>query len=198
MFTGIIEEKGAIINILEDGSNLDFTIETEMTSELKIDQSVAHNGVCLTIVAIDNKQYVVTAVEETLQKTSLGVLKIGDHVNLERCMAMNGRLDGHMVYGHVDQIGKCIGIRKKDGSTIFSFEYENKGNNVLVEKGSITLNGISLTVFDVKENQFSIAIIPYTLEHTNLKTLKVGNTVNLEFDILGKYIHKILSSQNLL
>ncbi len=198
MFTGIIEQKGKVVDSQQNGTNIDFTIEAEMTSELKIDQSVAHNGVCLTVTSVSEQQYTVTAIEETLQKTNLRNLGTGSYVNLERCMAMNGRLDGHMVYGHVDQVGTCIGIEPNEGSTIFSFEYEKKGDNVLVEKGSITLNGISLTVFNVNHNRFSVAIIPYTLEHTNLKDLNIGDLVNLEFDILGKYIHKILSSQNLL
>lgn len=199
MFTGIIEEKGQVIALQKIGTNLDLTIQAPMASELKIDQSVAHNGVCLTVTSLlENNQYTVTAIEETLQKTNLGQLSEYDFVNLERCMAMNGRLDGHMVYGHVDQIAICVAIEENEGSTLFTFEYEQKGNNVLVEKGSITINGISLTVFNVIDNKFTVAIIPYTLEHTNLKHIKEGFQVNLEFDILGKYIHKILSSQNLL
>lgn len=199
MFTGIIEEKGQVIGLQKVGTNLDLTIQASMSTELKIDQSVAHNGVCLTVTSLlENNQYTVTAIEETLEKTNLGELIENDFVNLERCMAMNGRLDGHMVYGHVDQIATCVSIEQNEGSTLFTFEYKQKGDNVLVEKGSVTINGISLTVFNVIDNKFTVAIIPYTLEHTNLKHLKEGQYVNLEFDILGKYIHKILSSQNLL
>ncbi len=199
MFTGIIEQEGTITKLEKEGTNLHLTVKAEMTPELKVDQSVAHNGVCLTVTDIlEGNQYKVTAIEETLQKTSLGSLSQGDIVNLERCMQMNGRLDGHMVYGHVDQVGVCINVEEQGGSTLFSFEYDDTKGDVLVEKGSVTLNGISLTVFNVDKNRFTVAIIPYTLEHTNLKNVKTGDKVNLEFDILGKYIHKILSSRNLL
>lgn len=192
MFTGIIETLGRITDIREEGTNRHFTLSSKITNELKIDQSVAHNGVCLTVVDIKGDNYTVTAIDETLSKTNLGTLSIGDNVNLERCMLADGRFDGHMVYGHVDTTGICIGKENREGSTIFTFEYESGHDRIIVEKGSITLSGISLTAFDVTDNEFKVAIIPYTLEHTNLKNVVKGDTINLEFDILGKYIRKIL------
>jgi len=194
MFTGIIEELGKISNLELDKTNLHITVEAPFTTELQIDQSVAHNGVCLTVIALTDQTYTVTAIEETLEKTSLGNLKVGNVVNLERCTKIGSRLDGHIVQGHVDQTAKCIGIKNTDGSWFYTFEYETKGN-ITVEKGSITVNGVSLTVVDSKENQFSVAIIPFTQEHTNFHTLEVGTLVNLEFDIIGKYVAKLIQQQ---
>ncbi|MFV0530694.1 MAG: riboflavin synthase [Flavobacteriales bacterium] len=191
MFTGIIEDLGKITQIVKDQDNLHITVSSSFTNELKIDQSVSHNGVCLTVIHINHNEYTVTAVKETLEKTNLNQLKIGDKINLERCLKMNARLDGHIVQGHVDQIATCIKIENANGSTFFTFEYEPKGNTT-VEKGSVCVNGISLTVINSMQNQFSVAIIPYTLNHTNLKHIKVGDSVNLEFDIIGKYIAKLM------
>lgn len=190
MFTGIIEDLGEIKSIEKEGSNIHFTLTCSFVNELKIDQSLAHNGVCLTVVAIDGENYTVTAIDETLIKTDLGGWGIGDKVNLERCMPANGRFDGHIVQGHVDTTGKCVSIDEKDGSWVFTFQYSTE--NMTVEKGSITVNGASLTVVNSKDDRFSVHIIPYTYEHTQFHTLKVGNTVNLEFDILGKYIAKMM------
>lgn len=194
MFTGIIEQKGKIIELKKEQSNLHITVEADFTNELQIDQSVAHNGVCLTVVELTEKNYTVTAIDETLQKTNLRHLEKGDVVNLERCTKIGSRLDGHIVQGHVDQVGKCIKIENSDGSWVFTFKYENDGN-ITVEKGSITINGVSLTVFNSLDNQFSVAIIPYTYEHTNFHTLKIGSIVNLEFDIVGKYVTKLIEKQ---
>ena len=194
MFTGIIENLGEIIAIKKDKSNVHFTIKSSLISELKIDQSIAHNGVCLTVVEIDNQtnSYVVTAIEETLSKTNFKSLKVGDLINLERAMKLGDRLDGHIVQGHVDQIGKCLSIKNENGSWIFTFEYDfSLSQNITIEKGSITVNGVSLTVVNSKRNQFSVAIIPYTFNHTNFCKLNVNDTVNLEFDVLGKYVAKI-------
>ncbi len=191
MFTGIIEELGKVTNLELEKSNLHITVEAPFTAELQIDQSVAHNGVCLTVIALSDKTYTVTAIEETLEKTSLRTLEIGNVINLERCTKIGGRLDGHIVQGHVDQTAKCIDIKNTNGSWFYTFEYESKGN-ITVEKGSITINGVSLTVVDSKENQFSVAIIPFTHEHTNFHTLKLGSLVNLEFDIIGKYVAKLI------
>ncbi len=190
MFTGIIEQLGTIKSIEKEGENIHFTLVAEFTQELKIDQSVAHNGCCLTVVQLDENQYTVTAIQETLIKTNLSEWKVGTKVNLERCMVMNGRLDGHIVQGHVDTTAKCIGVENKDGSWKFTFDYSS--NDVTVEKGSITINGTSLTVVDSKENQFSVHIIPYTYEFTNFHQLEIGSTVNLEFDIIGKYVAKMM------
>ena len=195
MFTGIIETI-AVISKLEMGKgNLHITLKSNLTNEFKIDQSVSHNGICLTVVDINNKEYVVTAIEETISKSSIGSWKVGDQINLERAMKMGDRLDGHMIQGHVDQIGKCIDIVEKDGSWFFTIQY-SESNNITVEKGSIAINGISLTVVGSNNNSFSVAIIPYTYSNTNFKTLKVGDTVNLEFDILGKYLEKMLYKHN--
>ncbi|MDG1333309.1 MAG: riboflavin synthase [Crocinitomicaceae bacterium] len=191
MFTGIIEQLGTVTGIRQENENVHFTVKAEMTPELKIDQSVAHNGCCLTVVEIDNDEYVVTAILETLKKTNLGTWEVGTKVNLERCMIMNGRLDGHIVQGHVDATGKCIGIENQDGSWKYTFEYDT--DMVTVEKGSITVNGTSLTVVDSKEKQFSVCIIPYTQEFTNFHTLEIGSTINLEFDIIGKYVAKLFA-----
>ncbi len=190
MFTGIIEELAEIVALKEEGSNLHISCKSAITQELKIDQSVAHNGVCLTVVAINNDVYTVTAIKETLDKTNLGLLEVGSKVNLERCMALGARVDGHMVQGHVDQIAKCIAIKEEKGSHIYTFEYK-PSDNMTVEKGSVCVNGVSLTVVNSKDYSFSVAIIPFTYEHTNFHTFKVGTTVNIEFDILGKYISKM-------
>jgi len=192
MFTGIIETLGEIENILTEGSNVHFKVKSSICSELKIDQSVAHNGVCLTVVALDENSHTVTAIEETLNKSSLGDLKVGNKVNLERCMQMNGRLDGHIVQGHVDQTATCILVNELDGSWEYRFSYDAALGNVTVEKGSICVNGISLTVVNSAQNEFSVFIIPYTFEHTNLHEVKVGDTVNLEFDIIGKYVARLI------
>lgn len=191
MFTGIIENKAQLIEIKPNQSNISFVFESTLTGEFRIDQSVSHNGVCLTIEHIEGNQYQVTAIEETLQKTSLGILKVGDFVNLERSMKADARFDGHIVQGHVDQIGFCKKITDLNGSWQVDIEYDKTLGNITVEKGSICLNGISLTVFNSIENGFSVAIIPYTWTHTNLHALKVGDKVNLEFDIVGKYLAKL-------
>lgn len=188
MFTGIIETLGEITSINKEGSNVHFSLRSDITTELKIDQSLAHNGVCLTVVAIEDDVYTVTAVQETLERTSLGDWKLGDKVNLERAMKYDGRLDGHIVQGHVDAVGTCVEIREVDGSWYFSFEYKLTPEHLLVDKGSVCINGVSLTVVEPKDNHFSVAIIPYTYEHTIFHQMKEGDAVNLEFDILGKYI----------
>lgn len=192
MFTGIVEQLGIVKNITKEQENVHFEIEANFTSELKIDQSVAHNGCCLTVVELKDKSYVVTAIKETLDKTNLGQWTIGTKVNLERCMVMNGRLDGHIVQGHVDTTAICTAIEDQQGSWKYTFEYSS--NDVTVEKGSVTVNGTSLTVVDSKEKNFSVCIIPYTYEFTNFHQLKTGDKVNLEFDIIGKYVAKLLRS----
>lgn len=192
MFTGIIEGLGKLHKIEDEGSNRHFTFSCDFTSELKIDQSLAHNGTCLTVVGIENDQYVVTAIDETLERTNLGKLAEGDIVNLERCMIANGRLDGHIVQGHVDQTGICEKVEELDGSWKYYIRYAPKTDNVTVEKGSICINGVSLTVVDSEKDMFSVAIIPYTHEHTTFKNLKPGDTVNLEFDIIGKYVARMM------
>jgi len=194
MFTGIIEGVGEVLKVEYELTNVHFTIKSSFTNELKIDQSIAHNGVCLTVVDIDNDSYKVTAIQETLNKTNLSALSEGNLVNLERCLQFNGRVDGHIVQGHVDQTGIVKSIINQEGSYIITITYdEDKYNNVTVEKGSICLNGVSLTVLDSKIGEFSVAIIPYTWEFTNLHTLKEGVIVNLEFDILGKYIKRLMN-----
>jgi riboflavin synthase len=192
MFTGIIEDLGEIISIEKEGNNIHFSVKSRLTNQLKIDQSVAHNGVCLTVVDIVDDVYKVTAIKETLAKTNLGDLVVGSLVNLERAMAANGRFDGHVVQGHVDQTGVCESITDENGSWMFTIAHEAKGH-ITVEKGSITINGVSLTVVNSTTNNFSVCIIPYTFEHTSFKTLKPGDTVNLEFDIIGKYVEKLLA-----
>ena len=192
MFTGIIESLGIVKNIVKEGENIHISIECDFTSELKIDQSVAHNGVCLTTVAINGNEYTVTAIKETLDKSNFKHLKIGDKINLERAMILGARLDGHIVQGHVDQTAVCKEVVEEDGSWVFSFEYDNSLNNVTIEKGSITVNGTSLTVVNSKNNTFSVAIIPYTYDFTNFHTFKKGTVVNLEFDVIGKYVAKLL------
>ena len=191
MFTGIIESLGEVQQLDKEGGNLHISINSSITPELKIDQSIAHNGVCLTVVAINGPIYTVTAIEETLLKSGLGELKVGDKVNLERAMVLGARLDGHIVQGHVDQTGKCTAISEKDGSWFFTFEYDPKYNNVTIEKGSISIDGVSLTVVDSKANGFSVAIIPYTYDNTRFNTYEVGSTVNLEFDVIGKYVARM-------
>lgn len=191
MFTGIIEAFGQITKLEKEGENLHLTLESPLSKELKIDQSLAHNGVCLTVVDCNSETYTVTAIEETLQKSNLGLLKIGDLVNLERAMKLGDRLDGHLVQGHVDLTATCLSSKKLDGSWLFRFTYANSGKQITIEKGSITVNGVSLTVVDSEENEFSVAIIPYTFEHTNFKSLKEGDQVNLEFDMIGKYLTKL-------
>ena len=195
MFTGIIETLGRLTDISSERGNLHFTIESEISSELKIDQSVSHNGVCLTVVNVDSRKHVVTAIEETLLKSNLDSLRVGDFLNLERCMQMNGRLDGHIVQGHVDQTAICIDVRELQGSWEYTFDYDSAAGNVTVEKGSICVNGISLTVINSLANSFSVAIIPYTFEHTNMQYLKNGDNVNLEFDIIGKYVARLIESR---
>ena len=192
MFTGIIETLGKITDLQHQQSNLHITVESAITNELKIDQSVAHNGVCLTVVGLTENTHTVTAIEETLNKTSLGYLKVGEPINLERCMQMNARLDGHIVQGHVDQTATCTKFTELDGSWEYTFEYDAAIGNVTVEKGSICVNGISLTVVNSGSNFFSVAIIPYTYEHTNLHNVRVGSVVNLEFDIIGKYVARLM------
>lgn len=188
MFTGIIESVGSLKEIKEEGTNISFKVASDISHELKIDQSISHNGVCLTVTALEDGAHWVTAVEETLIKSNLGALKSGDELNLERCMVMNGRLDGHIVQGHVDGMGKVLNVEDKDGSWVCTFSYERSAEHLLVEKGSVTINGISLTVFDVKADQFCVTIIPYTWDHTNMHGIKIGAFVNLEFDIIGKYV----------
>ena len=193
MFTGIIETLGIIKDLKKENDNLDITISSIITHELKIDQSVAHNGVCLTVVAINNDEYTVTAIRETIQKTNLSDWKIGDLINIERGMKLGDRLDGHIVQGHVDQTGICKSIEEANGSWYFTFGYDSNLNNITIEKGSITINGVSLTVVNSKENEFSVAIIPYTFEHTNFKNVKIGTKINLEFDVVGKYVARLFS-----
>ena len=192
MFTGIIETVGTISSIEQEGSNYHFDIQSKFSHELKIDQSVSHNGVCLTVVAVKDDYHRVTAIDETLQKTSLGKWSVGDKVNLERCMVANGRFDGHIVQGHVDQIGTVTDIQEEDGSWLFDFEYDPTLGNVTVEKGSICVNGTSLTCFKSEEGKFRVAIIPYTYEHTVFRYMKISDQVNLEFDVIGKYVKRLL------
>ena len=192
MFTGIIEDIGTVSQLKKEGGNLHLTITCSFTQELKIDQSVSHNGVCLTVISKDHDRYTVTAIDETLIKSNLGSLTEGSKVNLERGMKLGDRLDGHIVQGHVDQIGFCSAIEEADGSWIFTFNYDPSSNNVTIEKGSITINGVSLTVLDSKKDQFSVAIIPYTYAHTNFSSLDIGDSVNLEFDVIGKYVERLL------
>ena len=196
MFTGIIEGLGTLNRIEKEGDNVHFTLSSEFTNELKIDQSLAHNGVCLTVVKITENEYTVTAIAETLQKTNLGALEVSNIVNLERCMKLSDRLDGHIVQGHVDQTGEVVSLELLDGSWKFTFEYDSSKSNITVEKGSVTINGVSLTVVDSGINTFSVCIIPYTFEHTNFCKFKVGTLVNLEFDIVGKYLTKLYLQQN--
>jgi riboflavin synthase len=191
MFTGIIETLGEITNLVNEQENLHLTIKSSITKELKIDQSVAHNGVCLTVINIKEDEYTVTAIKETLDKTNIGNLSINDKVNLERGMKLGDRLDGHIVQGHVDETGVCTKIKNDSGSTIFTFSYNSDKNNITIEKGSITVNGVSLTVINSQKNKFSVAIIPYTSENTGFKNIKLKDKVNLEFDVIGKYVARL-------
>ncbi|MGM5469095.1 riboflavin synthase [Flavobacteriaceae bacterium LMO-SS05] len=195
MFTGIIEDLGVVTHLKQEGGNLSITIKSKISPELKIDQSVAHNGVCLTVTGIINNEYTVIAIKETLSKTNLNALQLGDEVNLERAMKLGDRLDGHIVQGHIDQVGVCKSILNENGSWVYKFEYDSSAKNMTIEKGSITINGVSLTVVDSGVNSFKVAIIPYTFEHTNFKWIKEGTMVNLEFDVLGKYIQKLYESR---
>ena len=195
MFTGIIETLGKVQEIRNENDNLHISVQSSITNELKIDQSVAHNGVCLTVVAIQNDVYTVTAISETINKTNLGDWKTGDLLNLERAMRLGDRLDGHIVQGHVDQTGICKEVIETNGSWYFTFEYDSNMNNITIEKGSITVNGVSLTVVNSKENEFSVAIIPYTYDHTNFQNFEVGSKINLEFDVIGKYVTKLYSKK---
>lgn len=194
MFTGIIESLGVVEKIQKEGTNLHLTIASPISNELKIDQSIAHDGVCLTVVAQDEKTHTVTAIKETLDKSSIGAWELGHLVNLERAMVSGARLDGHMVQGHVDMRGVCIGVKDEDGSKIFRFRYPRDKHHIVVDKGSICINGVSLTVVDPVDDIFSVAIIPFTIEHTNFKEIKEGTTVNLEFDIIGKYIAQYMEA----
>ncbi len=193
MFTGIIETLGIIKNMETQQDNMNVTVSSSLTHELKIDQSLAHNGICLTVIDINDKEYTVTAISETIAKTNLSEWRIGDEINLERAMKLGDRLDGHIVQGHVDQKGNCTSFEETNGSWYFTFKYDSSLNNITIEKGSITVNGVSLTVVNSNENEFSVAIIPYTFEHTNFKNIKVGTIVNLEFDVIGKYITRLHS-----
>ena len=189
MFTGIIEQIAEVVKVESEGSNVHISLKSTITSELKIDQSVAHNGVCLTVVKIYGDEYTVTAIKETLDKSNIGLLVVGSKVNIERCLKVGDRLDGHMVQGHVDQTAKCVEVKKENGSYVYTFKHK-ESDNMTVEKGSVCVNGISLTVVNSKDTSFSVAIIPYTHEHTNFHELKEGSVVNIEYDILGKYIAK--------
>lgn len=191
MFTGIIERMGTVSKLQKDQGNLIITIKSDITKELKIDQSMAHNGVCLTIVDINDDEYTVTAINETLEKSNLGVLKVGDKINLERAMVLGARLDGHIVQGHVDQSAVCTRVTEENGSWMFTFQYKELKDNLTIEKGSITVNGVSLTVVNSKDNEFSVAIIPYTYHNTNFGQIKKGTIVNLEFDVIGKYVARL-------
>lgn len=196
MFTGIIETLGIIEEITKEEGNIHLKVASKLAHEVKIDQSVAHNGVCLTVVACDENSHVVTAIQETIDKTTLGTWKVGDVINLERAMKLGDRLDGHIVQGHVDQTGVCTSIEESNGSWVFTFEYDASLMNITIEKGSITVNGTSLTVVNSERNRFSVAIIPYTYEHTNFQTFKVGTKVNLEFDVIGKYVARLTALGN--
>ena len=191
MFTGIIEDLGIVKGILKENDNLHLTIQSVLAPELKVDQSVAHNAVCLTVIAQTDADYTVTAIKETLEKTNINTLKIGATVNLERGLKLGARLDGHMVQGHVDQIGNCTAVENKNGSWIYSFKYDASVGNLTIEKGSITVNGVSLTVVNSKDGEFSVAIIPYTYDHTNFNSFEEGTIVNLEFDVIGKYVARL-------
>jgi riboflavin synthase len=197
MFTGIIEDLGIVEALEQENTNLHLTIKSKLASELKIDQSVSHNGVCLTVIDLTAASYTVTAIKETLDKTNLNSLKVGDRVNLERGLKLGERLDGHMVQGHVDQVGTCINVEAQNGSWIYTFEYNPKLGNITIEKGSVTVNGVSLTVINSKDNGFSVAIIPYTYEHTNFHTFEEGTVVNLEFDVIGKYVSRLHTKTSL-
>ena len=196
MFTGIIESLGTVKEVRKENDNLHLTITSSITNELKIDQSVSHNGVCLTVVALNEDTYTVTAIRETIEKTNVGDWQVGDTVNLERAMKLGDRLDGHIVQGHVDQTGICKNVENASGSWYYTFQYDENWNNITIEKGSISVNGVSLTVVNSKKNEFSVAIIPYTYEHTNFKNFKVGTKINLEFDVVGKYVARLNGLRN--
>lgn len=196
MFTGIIESLGTVKEVRKENDNLHLTITSSITNELKIDQSVSHNGVCLTVVALNEDAYTVTAIRETIEKTNVSDWQTGDIVNLERAMKLGDRLDGHIVQGHVDQTGICKSVENANGSWYYTFEYDENWNNITIEKGSITVNGVSLTVVNSKKNEFSVAIIPYTHEHTNFKNFKIGTKINLEFDVVGKYVARLHGLRN--
>ena len=195
MFTGIIETLGIVQEVKKEQDNLHITIDSPVADELKIDQSVAHNGICLTVVAIDEHHYTVTAIGETIKKTNISNWKVGDSVNLERAMRLGDRLDGHIVQGHVDQIGTCVSVQETNGSWFYTFEYDSALQNITIEKGSITVNGVSLTVVDSGKSNFSVAIIPYTHEHTNFNSFVIGTKVNLEFDVIGKYVSRLYGNK---
>ena len=192
MFTGIIETVGKVVRIEKEGTNRNFLFESAISHELKVDQSVSHNGVCLTVTKVVGQQHWVTAIDETLQKSNLGACQIGDTINLERCLLTNGRFDGHIVQGHVDQVGTCLSVKDEKGSWRYEFEYDAALGNITVEKGSIAVNGVSITCFNSRNNNFIVAIIPYTYEHTNFHQLKAGGSVNLEFDVVGKYVERLV------
>jgi len=196
MFTGIIEELGVVQGVRKENSNLIITIAANFTPELKVDQSVSHNGICLTVVAINGNDYHVTAIDETLKRTNLGSLKTGDKINLERCMKLGDRLDGHIVQGHVDTVAEVKKIEEQNGSWLFYFQYPKSSGQITVEKGSVCVNGVSLTVVDSKDNTFSVAIIPFTWEHTNFHTLRIGDFVNIEFDVIGKYVARLMQEKS--
>ena len=196
MFTGIIEAIGEIKSIRKDGDNLIITVISELVPELTVDQSLAHNGVCLTVEEIQDTSYTVTAIRETIQKSNMGFLKVGDFINLERAMKLGDRLDGHMVQGHVDQIGTCLQVEEANGSWYYTFQFDSSLGNLTIEKGSVTINGVSLTVVNSKKDVFEVAIIPYTYNNTNFKSLKKGSIVNLEFDVIGKYISKLMATRS--
>ncbi|PJJ10358.1 riboflavin synthase alpha chain [Flavobacterium sp. 1] len=195
MFTGIIETLGKVQEVKKEQDNIHITIDSVLANELKIDQSVAHNGICLTVVAVAGNHYTVTAIGETIKKTNISNWKVGDNVNLERAMKLGDRLDGHIVQGHVDQTGTCIAVEETNGSWFYTFEYDADLQNITIEKGSITVNGVSLTVVDSGKNNFSVAIIPYTYEHTNFHSFVVGTAVNLEFDVIGKYVSRLYANK---
>jgi len=192
MFTGIIEELGEIVELNREQDNLHITVKSKVSKELKIDQSLAHNGVCLTVVALGDNTHTITAIKETIDKSSIGKLKVGDKVNLERAMQLGARLDGHIVQGHVDQVAVCTEVLALEGSWVFSFSYDNTYNNLTIEKGSITINGVSLTVVNSKVDAFSVAIIPYTYDNTNFNQININDLVNLEFDVIGKYVARLM------
>ena len=194
MFTGIIEEIGKVVELKKDKENLHITMQSGLCQELSVDQSLAHNGVCLTVVDLKKDKYTVTAIKETIEKSNFANLELGDKINLERAMQLGSRLDGHIVQGHVDQIGTCIRVEETEGSWFYTFEYDEKYKNLTIEKGSITINGVSLTVVNSEKNRFSVAIIPYTFEHTNFHQIKVNDLVNLEFDVIGKYVARLISN----
>ena len=194
MFTGIIEELGEVTELVQDKDNLHITVKSKLSKDLKIDQSLAHNGVCLTVVKLGEGTHTITAIKETIDKSNIGKLNIGSKVNLERAMVLGARLDGHIVQGHVDQIAVCTEVKETEGSWLYTFSYDNTYSNITIEKGSITVNGVSLTVVNSKPGSFSVAIIPYTYEHTNFHQIKVNDTINLEFDVIGKYVTRLLEN----